>query len=157
MSTQPIILYWIRHFSIRTLINAPAGSGRDSRALRDAGATHLLNVDIREHDPYDADWVQADLETWRPDAPFDAAYVNCFFCLSNIPPGRTDLGHNPGTDFEKAARNIASWPIKWLIIYDTQYGFDWWPAFQEAGFARLVEKRAPDGPDTRCELWRRDG
>lgn len=158
MSLQPIVLSWIQNRNIRSVINAPAGKGRDIPLLRSVGVKRILNVDIQVFDANDPEWVQANLEDFfPPDGPWNAVYINCFFCLSNKSPTDIGLAKNPSTDFHKSALNIARWPARYWIVYDTAYGYDWEEDFKTAGLELAQRAFAPDGPDTRIELWQRAG
>lgn len=138
MAHTPTILGWIKKYDIKSILNAPGGSRGDEESLKEAGATMVLSIDIGGGSP-----MTEDLCFWRPPEPYDALYTNCFYCTSNS----SQTGNH-----ETAAKNMASWPVKYIIIYDTK-GFDWGPYFLESGWEIL--EREPQDFGTVLEIWGR--
>jgi len=142
---------WLQKYGIRSLLNTPCGNRDDCDIFRGNGVERVLAVNLID---YQKDGhIVADLCTWTPEGEWDAAYVNCFFCTSN---DSTVGGH------AEAAKNIASWPVKYLILYDTAiHPFDWATIFQSNGWRRIESVKEDGGiiEDgvwmTRCEVWER--
>jgi len=142
---------WIQKYEIRSLLNTPCGNRDDCDIFRANGVERILAVNLID---YEKDGhIVADLCEWKPTGEWDAAYVNCFFCTSNESP----IGGHA-----EAAVNIASWPVKYLIVYDTAvHPFDWGAVFQSNGWRRIECTKEDGGVVeggewiTRCEVWER--
>mgnify|MGYP001615095543 CR=1 FL=1 len=146
MSIVQPVFDWIQKYAIKSIVNAPCG-GRDCQEFVNRGVQKVLGVNIQpSSDPLH---VAGDLHTWRPDGEWDAAYINCIFC--NQLHG---MDGKPSRDFATLARNYASWPVKYLIVYDTSYDTDWAPMFKESGW-NVIESAQGEGPPTRVEMWSR--
>lgn len=129
MAHTPTILRWIREYGIKSILNAPGGARSDEGPFLEAGAKEVLSIDMNGACP-----ITADLCFWKPDRGFDAVFINCVFCTSNV---------SPTGDHVVLAKNYASWPVKYILLFDTK-GFDWEPHFREAGWY-LLENEPLDG------------
>ena len=142
MALNDVVLEWLKRYRVRSLVNAPCAGDDCGRLRNELGIEDILCVNII---PVNAAHVQADLCVWRPDRPFDAAYVNCLFCTSNGSPigTKTDI-----------AWNMSTWPVKRFIFYDTAIDIDWKEAFETNGWS-VVERstKCYEAPPTRCEVW----
>jgi len=152
MAIARVILDWLREFGIKSLVNAPCAGG-DCDIFRANGVVETLGVNII--DSPCSNFVKADLCVWRPEKPYDAIYINCIFCTSN-----DSLSGNHRT----LAENYASWPVKYIVVYDTAVNpFDWGVIFREHGWECIKiskESGVPYRPEdttweTRCEVWER--
>ena len=149
MTVHPEILTWVKNLGIRSVLNAPCGLCQDCRYFVEAGVKKIIGINILPIPPGMSDHIQADLCNWRPDESWDAAYVNCFFCSTNQ--------SKTGTH-EQAARNIASWPVRFIVVYDTillNDGFEWRTIFHDAGWRAASFKTTEKGKfhTTRLEIW----
>ena len=137
---------WIRQYGIKTVINAPCGNNGDAEMFRQLGVTEVLPVDkIGGANP---SIIVGDLQEWKPVKPYDAVYQNGSFnpAYENVDDGRLVM------------ENIATWPVKYILIYDMSLYFDWTDTLSKAGWKLLA-----DGPSTdsvgagkvRCEIWTR--
>ena len=145
---------WLQKYGIRSLLNTPCGNRDDCDVFRQNGIERVLAVNLVD---YQKDGhIVADLCVWKPpgeSGEWDAAYVNCFFCTSNDSP----IGGHA-----EAAKNIASWPVKYLIVYDTAiHPFNWAAIFESSGWRRIECVKEDGGVveggewSTRCEVWER--
>lgn len=143
LSVIPALLPWLKKYGISSILNTPCGNRDDCDWFLANGIEKLLAVDLQDwHKP---NHIVADLCVWKPSGRWDAAYVNCFFCTSN--DSRVG-GHI------QAADNIASWPVKYIIVLDT-LGYDWRPHFKRAGWTlleRLEDSKIISHP-TYMEIW----
>ena len=149
MAIVETILKWIREYEIKSLINAPCVS-TDCDVFRQNGVSEVIGINILDTGPHH---IQADLCVWKPEKAFDAAYINCIFCTSN--------GSIIGTH-QTLAQNYATWPVRYLIVYDTAITpFDWAQEFIAAGWKRIDVLTENGGKlengewQTRCEIWSR--
>ena len=152
MAIARVILDWLREFGIKSLVNAPCAGG-DCDIFRANGVVETLGVNII--DSPCSNFVKADLCVWHPEKEYDAVYINCIFCTSN-----DSLSGNHRT----LAENYASWPVKYIVVYDTAVNpFDWGVIFREHGWECIKiskESGVPYRPEdttweTRCEVWER--
>ena len=147
MSIVPEIFDWCEKFGIKRLLNTPCGGGGDCVQFENRGI-HALGVNVLPPPTAPCtNHVQDDLNTWKPDGEWDAAYINCLFCTSVT------------GDKATIVRNVATWPIKYVLIYDTissnaDTEFDWRPHFKEAGWVPVASQHAENGVSL-VEIWRR--
>ena len=143
MSITAPALEMIRKYGIKSILNTPCGftDGDDCGKVRDYGVEKTLGVNLIDYNK--PGHVVGDLCVWRPPHAFDAAYVNCFFCTSN--DSRVG-GH------AEAVRNIASWPIKYIVLFDTLGRFDWHPHLIQFGW-EMIEHQ--DVLSSHVEVWKR--
>lgn len=143
------ILEWIRKYDIRSILDAPCGSGIVHEPFRQAGVTKYLGIDknapTAPH-PDPALFLRADLVTWRPEGEWDAVYINCIFC--------TGCDSSAGSH-DALARNYASWRVKYILLCDTRV-YNWAPHFRETGWELLdQEPRTEAMGGTVNEIWGR--
>jgi len=143
MSIAPAIFDWLGKYNIKSLLNTPCGSRDDCKLFRAHGIERIVGVNIREEVASYPGHVVGDLCDWKPDGEWDAAYSNCFFCTSND----SRIG-----DHAAAAKNIASWPVRYIVFYDTPV-FEWMTYFEQAGWKRIEYINGMEGGMTRAELW----
>lgn len=156
MSVWPEVGELIRKYRIRSVINAPCGTGTTiepsnhgpasfDRFARKYGVTRFLHVDIVPDHP---GCVEADLCYWRPEPGWDAVYINCIFCSSNS----SKTGNH-----RILAQNYATWPVRYIIVADTplskDISLDWHPSFLEAGWRCVQATYAADSPTSLVEIW----
>ena len=140
----PSVPDWIRKYRIRSILNAPCAILDDCEQFKTHGVERILGVNIVDFKK--EAHIVGDLCTWKPDGEWDAVYINCFFCTSND----SKIG-----DHTMAARNITSWPVKYIIIYDTP-GYEWREEFENAGWKVIESWDGKDvGAGTRVEMWGR--
>lgn len=138
MATHPIIFEWIQKYGITSLLNTPCG-GSDCDVFLQNGIKHILGVNLGSTSTlYHVD---GDLVSWKPiGGPWDAAYVNCIFCT-------TATG-----DKKTIAQNMASWPIRHILIYDTFTDYRWQEDFIAAGW-QILDAHQLDA--SVVEIWGR--
>ena len=146
MSIAGVIPDWIHKYGIKSLLNTPCG-GRDCAEFLGYGVEKVLCVNIQPSS--DPNHIVGDLRNWRPDGEWDAVYINCIFC--NQLYGQDG---QPSKDYVQLASNYASWSVKYIIIYDTAYEYDWAPQFLDAGW-EVIERGQAEGSTTRVEIWGR--
>ena len=145
MAHTEAVLSWIRKYGIRSIIDAPCASQAAKETFIAVGIEEYDGVDIQ-----DSGTIKADLTVFFPARRYDALYINCVFC--------TGLHADSVGDHAILARNYASWPVKYIILYDTRV-FDWGPYFAQSGW-RLLES-VPSVPsnsgknETVSEIWGR--
>ena len=144
MSIAGIIPDWIRKYEIKSLLNTPCG-GHDCAEFLRYGVEKVLGVNLQSSS--DANHVAGDLRNWKPDGEWDAAYINCIFCGQLYGPDG-----QPAMDYVQLAKNYASWPVKYIIVYDTAYEYDWAPHFLDAGW-EVIERGQAESSPTRVEIW----
>ena len=130
MVIAAIVPEWIRKYGIKSLLNTPCASS-DCETFLSQGIERVLGINIVSSST--PNHVIGDLVNWKPEGEWDAAYVNCFFCGQNA---------SKAGGYAEAARNIAAWPVRYLILYDTAYiekdrNTDWHPEFLQAGWTLL--------------------
>ena len=155
MAIARVILDWVREYGIKSLVNAPC-AGSDCDVFKDNGVVETLGVNIIDMAPNVCSaFIKADLCVWRPEKEYDAVYINCIFCTSN---------DSPSGNHRTLAENYASWPMRYIVVYDTAVNpFDWAVIFREHGWECIKiskESGVPYRPEdttweTRCEVWER--
>ena len=145
MTVTPAVMALVKRYGAKSLINAPSGpKANDDAEFRAAGFTEILHVDLQAG----GDVVAGDLAVYQPPKPYDMLYINCFFCLTSTTEEQDGIK-------AKAAVNMARWPVRVIIVYDTVYNdkFDWEQAFRSAGRKLIFRDSRLDSGYTRLEAW----
>jgi len=143
MALNDIVLEWLKRYRVQSLVNAPCAGVDCVRLRNELGIRDIICVNIIS---VNTEHVQADLCFWKPTRPFDAAYVNCLFCVTN---------NSPTGSKEDIANNMSTWTVKRFIFYDTVYEIDWKNAFENNGWTRTESGSSHEPPPTRSEVWER--
>ena len=140
MSHWEAILRWITKYNIKSILDAPCGSGSDHGAFRQAGVERILGIDLVASEG--PDFLRADLTVFHPDRDWDTVYINCIFCSNVVGKG----------DHAALAKNYASWPVRYILLYDTP-GFNRETHFLEAGWRKLEDEDDGQGHGSRQQMW----